>query len=631
MKLRSKIILGIGGLAVTLGIGLILLAVVLGRTVGGYDRLLSNEQALVMGAMDVYIQTLHARQAEKEFVLRQDEKQLAKHAKALTELRLQLTALQALSLQDLDIPLPMDGDGPERHDSLGAVLKSITAGLANYESAFADTVEASRNRGLTQDHGTQKTFREAAHKLEQSLAGDGHDALLVKLLQIRRAEKDYMLRLRSEGAKYRDRTLANIETLRGALSLLGGKKPEAEAALDAYKAAFLVLVANDSALVAAEERMHRALSQVEPLVDAVHEAAEAASSASSAAVAASASRWRLAVMPLAVICMLAGLIFAAWQAATIARPVVATAVVLGRVAQGDFRDSMTSSRRDEIGDMARALDTTVTSLRTAIREVATEAGRVAKEAQGVEQASTHIAAAAEKNAREAQTAATGAEEVAASTHTVAASAEELASAINEISRSVSEVSGIARDADNKAGAASHEMAALDKAGAEIGSAVQLIRGIAEQTNLLALNATIEAARAGDAGRGFAVVASEVKELARQTADATVRIEALVSGVQGRTATAQNAISAVAEVVKRIAEIQTSIAGAVEEQTATTKEITRSVGEVSVGVSEITRSIGGVSSAVSEASRTASEVRIASANLLLVSKELDAVVSRFRVA
>ena len=630
MKLRTRLLLGIGGIVVSLGLGMVLLAVVLSGTVGGYDRVLNQEQALAKGAMDVYIQMLQARRAEKDFLLRPEEKLVGEHAQALALMRTELRALQALPLQDLDVALPAEGDAPERSAKLGSTLEHATAGLVDYEQAFAEAVAACKGRGLTQDLGVQKTFREAAHGLEQSLAGDGRDALLVKLLQIRRAEKDYMLRLRFEGAKYRDRTLANVETLRGALGSLGDKRAAAEAALDAYKASFLALVASDSAQIAAEAKMREAIHRVEPLIDATHETAEIASDRASAAVADSAGHWRLVVLPLAVIGMLAGLIFAAWQASAIARPVVATALVLGRVAMGDFRDNMTSTRQDEIGDMARALGATVAALRAAIGAVATEAGRVATEAQGAEQLSAHIATAAEENAREAQTAATGAEEVAASTHTVAASAEELASAITEISRNVNEVSGITREADGKAVAASDEMAALGKAGAEIGSVVQLIRGIAEQTNLLALNATIEAARAGDAGRGFAVVASEVKTLARQTAEATVRIEQLVAGVQGRTVTAQGAISAVAEVVKRIAEIQTSIASAVEEQSATTKEITRAVNDVSVGVSEITRSVGGVSTAASAASRTAAEARAAASNLLAVSKELDAVVARFQV-
>ncbi len=630
MKLRTRLLLGIGGIVTSLGLGMILLAVVLSGTVGGYDRVLGREQALAKGAMDLYIQMLQARRAEKDFLLRQEEKHVAKHAEALAAMRLQLTALQALPLQDLLVVQPAEGETPERTSKLGSILSQATSGLADYDLAFAEAVAACRNRGLTQDLGVQKTFREAAHGLEQSLAGDDHDALLVKLLQIRRAEKDYMLRLRVEGEKYRDRTLASVETLRAALASLGDKRAAGEAALDTYKTAFLALVASDASQLAAEEKMRQAVRRVEPQIDAMHEAAEIASAKASGAVATTAGRWRLVVLPLAVVGMLAGLIFAAWQASAIARPVIATALVLGRVAQGDFRDSMTSTRQDELGDMARALGATVTALRAAIGAVATEAGRVAKEAQGVEQVSANIATAAEENAREAQTAATGAEEVAASTNTVAASAEEMASAITEISRSVNEVSGITREADSKAVAASDEMAALGKAGAEIGSVVQIIRGIAEQTNLLALNATIEAARAGDAGRGFAVVASEVKALARQTADATVRIEELVAGVQGRTVTAQGAIGAVAEVVKRIAEIQSSIASAVEEQSATTKEITRAVSDVSVGVSEITRSVGGVSAAASAASRTATEARTAAANLLTVSKELDAVVARFKV-
>ena len=174
------------------------------------------------------------------------------------------------------------------------------------------------------------------------------------------------------------------------------------------------------------------------------------------------------------------------------------------------------------------------------------------------------------------------------------------------------------------------MISLGKASDEISDALQLISAIAEQTNLLALNATIEAARAGEAGRGFAVVASEVKNLARQSAEAAVRIDTLVQAVQGRANTAKASIIAVAEVVRHIAEVQTTVASAVEEQTATTKEIGRSVNEVNEGVAEISRAVTGVNDAAVVASAAAAQANTVAAGLKDASRALATVVARFRI-
>ena len=163
---------------------------------------------------------------------------------------------------------------------------------------------------------------------------------------------------------------------------------------------------------------------------------------------------------------------------------------------------------------------------------------------------------------------------------------------------------------------------------EVSAVVSIITAIAEQTNLLALNATIEAARAGEAGKGFAVVANEVKELAQETAKATEDIARRVEAIQGDTSGAVAAIGRISEVIGQINDYQLTIASAVEEQTATTNEMSRSVGEAADGSGQIATNIGGVSGAADATNEALGQTRIAVEELARMAAELRTTVSRF---
>jgi methyl-accepting chemotaxis protein len=160
--------------------------------------------------------------------------------------------------------------------------------------------------------------------------------------------------------------------------------------------------------------------------------------------------------------------------------------------------------------------------------------------------------------------------------------------------------------------------------------IKVITEIAEQTNLLALNATIEAARAGDAGKGFAVVANEVKELAKETAAATDDIGQRIVAIQGDARAAVVAIEEISEVIARISDIQNTIASAVEEQTATTNEITRHVTEAATGANEIAASITGVAQAAHDTSSGAASTQVSARDLAELADELNRSVLRFVV-
>jgi methyl-accepting chemotaxis protein len=168
----------------------------------------------------------------------------------------------------------------------------------------------------------------------------------------------------------------------------------------------------------------------------------------------------------------------------------------------------------------------------------------------------------------------------------------------------------------------------DDAAQKIGDVVNLINDIANQTNLLTLNTTIEAARAGEAGKGFAVVAGEVKNLATQTANSTDEIAAQISSMQQETNGAVSALHGIGETIPKINEILTSVASAVEEQSAATQEIGRNVDQAARGTQEVTENINAVSQATSETGSAATQLLSASEELAKQAEHLKRTVENF---
>src|SRR6056297_3161615 len=257
--------------------------------------------------------------------------------------------------------------------------------------------------------------------------------------------------------------------------------------------------------------------------------------------------------------------------------------------------------------------------------LSTNADRVDGSALAVGAAADQVASVAEETSTQANVVAAAGEQVSSNVQTVATAVEELSASVREIAQSSSEASEVASRAVVTAHDTHGKVERLGTSSAEIGQVIEVITSIAEQTNLLALNATIEAARAGEAGKGFAVVANEVKELAKQTATATEEISSKIAAIQGDSGEAVAAIGEIGEVIEKIADMQTTIASAVEEQTATTNEIARSVNEAAQGSSQIAENITSVATAAGEAAQGAGRAQEAAVDLRAVAKDLQAIV------
>jgi methyl-accepting chemotaxis protein len=243
--------------------------------------------------------------------------------------------------------------------------------------------------------------------------------------------------------------------------------------------------------------------------------------------------------------------------------------------------------------------------------------------------SQQMASNAEETATQAGVASAAAEQVSHSVAAVAAGAEEMGASIKEIARSAHDAARVATSAVKITEQTNATVAKLGESSGEIGNVVKVITSIAHQTNLLALNATIEAARAGEAGKGFAVVANEVKELAKQTARATEDIGQKIEAIQADTRGAVEAIAQIGKVIAQINDTQNTIASAVEEQTATTGEITRSVTEAAKGSGEIAQNVSGVAEAARCTTEGASETKRAADELARLAADLQKLVSRFK--
>ena len=316
-------------------------------------------------------------------------------------------------------------------------------------------------------------------------------------------------------------------------------------------------------------------------------------------------------------------------ARSIVRSLTKVQEVTTALAAGDLTRTSGLTSKDEPGRMGRALDGALAQLRDTVSTIDQSAQSLAGAAEQLSATSTQIAASAEITSAQAQTVSGAAEEISRSVDTVSAGSEEMGASIREISQNAAEAAQVASEAVTITSATSATMSKLGESSAEIGNVIMVITSIAEQTNLLALNATIEAARAGEAGKGFAVVASEVKDLAQETARATEDISQRVQAIQADTAGAVTAIEEISHVIGRISDFQTTIASAVEEQTATTNEMSRSVSQAAGGTSQIAENITGVADAAQQTSEGVSQSRAATGELTRLSTELSGLVSQFR--
>ena len=277
-------------------------------------------------------------------------------------------------------------------------------------------------------------------------------------------------------------------------------------------------------------------------------------------------------------------------------PIDAAAAALLRLASGDLAARVDGDFKGDHARIQRAFNSAAEAMDAAVAPIDRNARALSESSGGLTAVSARLSVAAEETSAQANVVSAAAEQVSRNVATASTSVGEMSASIKEIAQNAHEAAQVAAVAVQGVQSANAAMARLGDSSTEVGKVVKVVTSIAEQTKLLALNATIEAARAGEAGQGFAVVANEVKELAKETARATEDIGRKIEAIQADTRDALAAIGQISKVIAQVDGISNVIASAVEEQTATTTEISRNVTEAAKATAEIAQNITGVAEA-----------------------------------
>ena len=339
-------------------------------------------------------------------------------------------------------------------------------------------------------------------------------------------------------------------------------------------------------------------------------------------------------------------------------PVRQGVLFANKMADGDLTQSISVTSKDEMGELAGALNQMAANLKRLFGEMADGVHTLSSSATELSivslqmnsctgQTSSRImgvAAAAQQMSSNMLSVAAAMEQSSTNVNTVSVATEEMTSTIGEISRTSSRAHAMAENAVSQAGDVSEKVASLGRAALEIGKVSETIAAISAQTNLLALNATIEAARAGAAGKGFTVVASEIKMLAQQTARATEGIREKIENIQLSTHETVEDIDRISHTIQEVNEMIGATAVAIEEQTTVTSDIAGNIAHAAQGMQEVTTNVAQITGAsetiaqdiaaadrsVAEITSNSKQVEVSSEDLARLAEQLKMMAGRFKI-
>ncbi len=572
------------------------------------------------------------------------------------------------------------------NEVIKSAAREMSSILPRHKKQFQKVVAISTELGLDETLGLQGSLRISVRKIEDLLKQNSSDKLQVKMLMMRRHEKDYIMRVQDKYIDRIDDRAAEFRDILTQTRFSSGLKAQIDGLLTEY----LMHFKNYSEVRSTEAEQVRALgtiySETTKYFDTMLKLSQGLTSAALKEVDSEVSTAITMQLTIIVSIILLTVIMSYLAIVTIVRPVQQLEGSLDEISQGNYEaDVQGTEYNDELGRVSRVIlglrdsaaerekmaqkaaeaEREKLDRERAVHEMEAEAERQrieserksteAREARtqkieqtvsqfegqvssmlseleasadGMRSTAGEMVDIAESTDRQATSVASASEEMDQNATTMASAIEEFAASIGEANQQVLNARNISEEAVDASRSGSEAISNLSVSSRQIEDVVKLISDIAEQTNLLALNATIEAARAGEAGKGFAVVASEVKSLANQTAQATEQITKQITNMQSLTNQAVSASDGVESTNTRLNEVMLGLSSAIEEQQAASNEISRSVQITSEGTRQVSAEIVNVSDGAEKSGHASTHVMSAAEELSSLSGQLKHEVDQF---